>query len=82
MRLTNSRLMRINEAGAEVKIADLSIVTNLDSKYNHWVFPQKFYVLPEIGDYISSNERELKVCRRVFEEDGSITIEVTNYSGQ
>jgi hypothetical protein len=78
--MTNSRLMRVKEDGTQIKIADLNIVTNLVHKYNHWVFPEKFFVLPEIGDCINSNERELKVCRRVFEEDGSITIEVTGAS--
>ena len=32
-------------------ICDLNIVTNLDSRYNHWTFPGTFYKLPEIGDY-------------------------------
>jgi hypothetical protein len=62
----------------EIEVTDIRVTTNLDHKYNHWVFPEKFYAIPEVGDYMDSNDgRILKVCSRRYMLDGSIQIEVT-----
>jgi hypothetical protein len=62
----------------KVVVGDISVHTNLDCDCGHWVFPDEFISVPEIGDYVcSTSGARLKVCARYFNTDGSITIEVT-----
>lgn len=77
-----SKLMRVGFSdlysdGREIEVCNIHVSTNLDAKYSGWTFPNKFYAIPEIGDYIESTERPLKVCARTFGLNGSIKIEVT-----
>lgn len=68
--------------GHKIKDA-IEVITHLDSKFNHWEFPKVFGAIPEIGDYIESNEgpyRLLKVVSRQFRMDSSIKIEVSGTS--
>jgi hypothetical protein len=61
----------------------IEVHTNLDAKYQ-WQFPSTFYAIPRIGDYIvcqdGDQDRNLKVCARYFQINGSIKIEVTGQS--
>ena len=73
---------KLIQNGIEVH-CNINVHTNLDHKYNNWVFPDKFYAIPEVGDYMDSNEgpdRLLKVCSRTFRMNGDIDIEVTGRS--
>ena len=67
------------QVGKEVIKDVIHCTTNLDCKWGAWVFPKTFIAIPEIGDYIMTQERCLKVVSRCFKETG-IEIEVTGPS--